>query len=324
MSLRAVFGSGDRCQLSPPKGPKWKAAELKALSHFINCHGAPSDPQYYGQSGNSFPSAHSAAWVNGKLSTGTVTAAECCYGAEMYDPADAGGQMGICNTYLASGAYGFLGSSTIAYGPAEGNGAADLLCQYFLREVLMGASLGRAALTARQEFARQGPVLDPIDQKTLAQFSLLGDPSIHPVMPLTPDVAMAHGAVAKRLPSLDLDLVAGRGDRRRSLEVWGEAIRLTVSVAVRTPKPALAPPIGKALRALAKQTNVSPSEIISFGVRAPKGPMAAKALGPSRAVGFHMMFSPTRKAARGPEQGRVVVAKEEGGKIVSYRVLHRR
>ena len=43
-------------------------------------------------------------------------AAECCYGAELYEPAKAQGQAGIANTYLGEGAIGFLGSTTIAYG----------------------------------------------------------------------------------------------------------------------------------------------------------------------------------------------------------------
>ena len=111
-----------------------------------------------------------------------MVAAECCYGAELYDPAVADGHAGICNTYLAEGAYGFFGSSTIAYGPPEGNGQADLICQYFLERVLPGASLGRAALEARQRFVRAGTRCSiRSDLKTLAQFSLLGDPSIHPV-----------------------------------------------------------------------------------------------------------------------------------------------
>jgi len=76
---------------------------------------------------------------------------------------------------------GFFGSTTIAYGPSEGNGNADLICQYFLQRVLAGASLGRAALEARQKFAGEHTHLDPFDLKTLAQFYLLGDPSLQPV-----------------------------------------------------------------------------------------------------------------------------------------------
>jgi hypothetical protein len=82
---------------------------------------------------------------------------------------------------MASGISGFWGSSTIAYGPADANDYADLICQYFLREVLNGASLGRACLQARQNYLQQAAPLDPVDLKTIAQFNLLGDPSVHPV-----------------------------------------------------------------------------------------------------------------------------------------------
>ena len=115
---------------------------------------------------------------------------------------------GIANTYLKSGAYGYLGSTTIAYGPAKGNGSADLICQYFLKSVCDGASLGRAALEAQQKFASQSAELDPIDLKTLAQFVLLGDPSIHPVK-------SASSGMPKTLKTRGL--VDERAERRRAL-----------------------------------------------------------------------------------------------------------
>ncbi len=112
---------------------------------------------------------------------GTIAGVECCYGAELYDPALANGQAGICNTYLAAGAHGYFGSSTIAYGPASGNGQADLICQFFLKHVLSGSSTGEAALRARLDFIQLLSVAEPTDLKTLAQFNLMGDPSLHPV-----------------------------------------------------------------------------------------------------------------------------------------------
>ena len=81
-----------------------------------------------------------------------MAAVECCYGAELYDSVILGLPLPICQRYLIQGAYGYFGSSTIAYGPADGNGAADLITQYFLVAVLDGASIGRAALTARQQY----------------------------------------------------------------------------------------------------------------------------------------------------------------------------
>jgi hypothetical protein len=185
LSLRNLFGSAESLNLSPPRGPRWSQAALRRRIHFINCHGAKADTWFYGENARETdqPRALSALLLGRgrRVMEGTVVAAECCYGAELYDVRETEGEPGICNTYLYHGAYGFFGSSTVAYGPPDGNGSADLLCQYFLERVLRGASIGRATLEARQQFARAASVLDPVDLKTLAQFSLMGDPSVHPI-----------------------------------------------------------------------------------------------------------------------------------------------
>lgn len=183
LSLTNTFGNASNLLISPPKGPRWSAAQLAPRVHFINCHGADSMPEYYGQPAGveDFPVAHQSKSLRGKVSAGTIVAAECCYGAQLYDPAHAGGEKGIALTYLEDGAAGVFGSTTIAYGPSEGNGSADLVCQYFVQQVLAGSSLGRATLEARQKFAGAKTHLDPFDLKTLAQFYLLGDPSAQPV-----------------------------------------------------------------------------------------------------------------------------------------------
>src|SRR5262245_43994129 len=149
LSLDAVCGTHAALKLSPTDGPKWTAAEAKRLAHFVNCHGGPADPDFYGQKGKTeFPVAHSAKWMASKLVPGTVMSAECCYGAELYDPSlpTAQGQMGMCNTYLGAGCYAYFGSSNTAYGPPDANDQADLLCQSFLLQVVTGASAGRACL----------------------------------------------------------------------------------------------------------------------------------------------------------------------------------
>jgi hypothetical protein len=215
MSVQALFGHTARVRLSPQEGPAWKRADLSGRAHFINCHGAPADPQFYGQSGAAYPVAHHSPRLSGLVKPGTVVAAECCYGAELYDPE--GGAAGICSTYLAEGAIGFLGSTTIAYGPADSNGSADLLCRFFLEEVLNGASLGRALLVARQRFAREASPLSPIDLKTVAQFHLLGDPSLHPVAtPATRASLKSRGKVALHAPRAPL--VTAAADLVQSVE----------------------------------------------------------------------------------------------------------
>jgi hypothetical protein len=183
LSLLNTFGHAKSMHQSPHKGPHWRAALLAPRVHFINCHGAHNRPEYYGQPPGveDYPVSHHSKSLHGKISAGTVVAAECCYGAQLYDPARSEGHKGIALTYLEDGAACVFGSTTIAYGPSEGNGSADLICQYFVQQVLAGASLGRAALEARQKFAGSRTHLDPIDLKTLAKFYLLGDPSAQPV-----------------------------------------------------------------------------------------------------------------------------------------------
>lgn len=195
LSLQAAFGSSGGLKVVPPANSNWAQALLDKPSHFFNCHGAASSPSYYGQPANgaaSYPVAVDAAYLDGKVKRGTVVAAEACYGAELYDPAVAGVHLGIPNQYLAGGAYGFFGSTTVAYGPSNSNDWADLICQYFFESILAGASTGRAALEARQNYIKQKATLTGTDLKTLAQYILLADPSVTPVTAVQPVAPVAH------------------------------------------------------------------------------------------------------------------------------------
>jgi hypothetical protein len=178
-SVDNIFGS-PAIKLCPPTQSPAVSKLLAPLSHFINCHGAEVDPKFYGQRQSQYPIAMTSDDVTKGAKRNALIAAECCYGAQLYDPALAQGQWPISNSYLGAGAVGFFGSTTIAYGPAEGNGSADLLTQYFLINALNGASLGRACLQARQKFVLGEKMEDPINLKTLAQFILLADPSLQP------------------------------------------------------------------------------------------------------------------------------------------------
>lgn len=182
LSLTAVFGSSSAMKDVPPATFQWSSGELSSLSHFFNCHGADQDTHYYGQKGNQYPVAHDASFISGKLKVGVVLAAECCYGAQLFNPAATANQPGIANIYVKEGAVAVWGSTTIAYGPSDSNGQADLICQYFFDEILAGSSVGMAALRARQRFTSQASTLGPSDLKTLVQYIALGDASAQPVM----------------------------------------------------------------------------------------------------------------------------------------------
>jgi hypothetical protein len=186
-SINNLFGNSEKLKISPTQNTPHAPADLKPLVHFYNCHGSPADAKFYGQKGNNYPTAQHAPDLEGRISAGTVVAAECCYGAELYDPNnEAAHKLSIANTYLKNKAIAYTGSSTIAYGPSTGNGLADLITQYFIKNVINGSSTGRALLEARQKFlTNSGPHLDPYELKTLGQFYLLGDPSIQVVQETT-------------------------------------------------------------------------------------------------------------------------------------------
>ncbi|HRO48298.1 C25 family cysteine peptidase [Agriterribacter sp.] len=185
LSLQSMVGNYSNLLLSPGSATSYTAAQLKKRTHFYNCHGAQNDMAFYGQKGSSYPVAISSAQLKGKISEGTIVAAECCYGAELVNPVllPQPNALSIANMYLNNNAVAFMGSSTIAYGPADAQGLADLITQYFIKNIIGGASTGRALLQARQQFlSESGPHLDPYELKTVAQFHLLGDPSVLPVI----------------------------------------------------------------------------------------------------------------------------------------------
>jgi len=185
-NMESLFANSTSLRLSPLKAEntpaKYTKTQLRPLTHFFNCHGAAIDASYYGQRGNNYPVALESFNLVNNVSAGTVIASECCYGAQLFSPSDLEpASQSVANRYLGNGAIGLLGSSTIAYGPSDSNALADLITQYFIKSVLGGASTGRAFLEARQQFlSASGPQLDPYELKTLAQFYLLGDPSVQP------------------------------------------------------------------------------------------------------------------------------------------------
>jgi hypothetical protein len=328
LSLTHTFGASSDLKDVPPDNSNWPAQSLDRAAHFINCHGASVSAQFYGQPSSGqhqYPVALDAAYIDGKISEGTVGAAECCYGGELYDPALLKGQQGICNTYLSNKAYGFFASTTIAYGPSDSNAQADLICQYFLESVLRGASLGRATLEARQNFVRAASPPDPSDIKTLAQFNLYGDPSITPVEVPSPAFDLAVQGAAKTTSLFTAERVE-RLDRRKVL------FRLGLTLAATEPRAELTrtkprKSVEASLRNTARELGVRPSTILSFVVIHPRPQVKAlpmrmrtREASPDR---FHVVFGETDRS--GPVvRVEALIAKEVGGEVVSVsKVLSR-
>jgi hypothetical protein len=297
MSVQALGGDPATLHLSPVEGPAFTAALLRARTHLVNCHGGDTDPRWYGERRGTatLPVALEPSALAGRVSAGTVVAAECCYGAQHYPPALAAGVLSMALTYLQQGAAGVVGSSTLSYGPVDDMGSADLLCRYVLTAVLDGASLGRALLVARQRFAQEHGELDPVDLKTLAQFDLLGDPSVTPVQLPVPRSA----PIALRATS------AGAGLRRQALAQVGAGLARAI--------PRTAPdPVRRSDRrvdALARAAGVTPPR--AGAVRSYRTSAAV----PSRAT-FHLLESADRR--------RLTVLREEPGTPPTARTVVRK
>jgi len=296
LSIQHTFNtSAAKVENVPPKGFKWSQGQLQARMHFFNCHGASRSSRFYGQpkSGkDEYPPALYADYIDGKIREGTIVAAECCYGAQLYHLSATQKHMGICNVYLANKAYGFFGSTTIAYGPEKSNGQADLVCRYFLQNVLGGASLGRAVLHARQTFVRGSSPIHPKNLKTLAQFNLYGDPSLTPMPAPKPFVTTAAEdfALAER---------SERRNRRRLLFRVGLDLAAQEPVPVRSKrKPNKA--VRDRLHASARADGKAPGALLSFAIRhrsdagLPRQ-LASSASLPTR---FHVLFTKSGKKAR--------------------------
>lgn len=337
-NLVEIFGTRERLRTSPPSGPGFDDDELAPLVHFINCHGDEGVPEFRGQVGEGraarYPEALTTRAIARRIETGTVAAAECCYGAQLY-PADLiGTDIPICQSYLKQGAYGFFGSTTIAYGDdATIDSAADLMVQRFLLEVLAGRSLGHAALKARQDFVASRVDLDPIELKTLAQFVLLGDPSVCPVASARESMLLPRrsgGARSRaRRGATAASVAAGererRHERRVKLAVQGEFLQATRATASRGAKRPLPKALSKALAGLAKRAGVgSKRPFVEYAVQPPRTDgvlrRGRKPLGGRR---FFVAVKKPARAPRGPH-AIAIVAKAVGARIVDVRRYRQR
>jgi hypothetical protein len=181
---------------------------LSARLHMIQCHGSPMDTKFYGKkNGGRFFEAITSRTLRPRLKPATVVATGCCYGAQIFSPKDPHakecGQWPVASTYLRKGALGFVGSTKITLHDPFNMLWADSIVAEYLHSVLKGSSIGRAFLDAKQIYLRrlifeQHYGLDDGDEKTLIEYVLLGDPSIHPVI-IGPRRAIALAAKDRQL-----------------------------------------------------------------------------------------------------------------------------
>lgn len=228
----------NRLMISPPIKTTAQGAlktRYKTRVHMIKCHGAPIDGHFYGQKGEKYPEVIHSGVLKGKTVEGSIIGAMCCYGATTFDPDDPAavnaGDLPIPSMYLRQGAYGFFGSTTLAWVGFEDMQCADWIVAGALRLVLSGASLGRGLLDSKQNFVKwieqQGRTPDLAEEKTLLQFLLLGDPSIHLVPSVQADGPVLAAAMGVSRVSAKVSLGSPEERRIRRTVAHGTGERLT-------------------------------------------------------------------------------------------------
>jgi Peptidase family C25 len=175
--------------ISPPTRDTSTSARnrLSARLHLIKCHGIRLDANFWGK-GKRFVRAIKSTTLKACLKPATLVGATCCWGAQIFSPNARHARRGrwpLASIYLRKGAFAFLGPTARAWFGGPTMGFADYIVADYLKWILRHASIGRAFLESKHEYMcnylEGGGTPDPLDQKTLIEYVLLGDPSIHPV-----------------------------------------------------------------------------------------------------------------------------------------------
>lgn len=200
--MQKTFAASDVPLLCPPNSDAAVSPavqdQLAAELHLIKCHGNQGDATFWGfseldQATKEHPcAAINSATLKALPKSAAVVASMCCYGARIFSPADpkarSPGEWPVASAYLRKGALGFMGSTMMAWVGRSHMGPADWIVQGYLKNVLAGDSLGGAFLACKQDYhshySLKDHVLTSDEQKTLIEYVLLGDPSIHPVTTL--------------------------------------------------------------------------------------------------------------------------------------------
>lgn len=142
---------------------------------YFNLHGSDQTKFWYGQEGQKYPEAFSPDVVAG-ISHPYFLGVEACYGARYIDGLTPDNS--IVLTAMQKGCLALLGSSRIAFGPCVPPGTcADIMIGTFLKKVSEGESAGDAYCAAMEDLMSDSSQNDTTI-KTLAEFSLYGDPSV--------------------------------------------------------------------------------------------------------------------------------------------------
>lgn len=138
----------------------------------FNLHGSNATEYWYGQQGASYPEALDHTSLNG-IQKPYFLMVEACYGA-YYDGRSTNSS--ILLSALNGKCISFLGSSRIAFGTPSPKGCcADVVATEHLKNLKSGMSAGDSLQIARNVLMQGSDDAETV--KTLAEFSLYGDPS---------------------------------------------------------------------------------------------------------------------------------------------------
>jgi len=143
---------------------------------FFNLHGSDAAEHWYGQEGGDYPEAFSPQ-LFGQMKNPYFVAVEACYGAK-YLGGLTEGESSVVSA-MQNKCMAFLGSSRIAYGTPQPVGCcADVVVGTYIKRLADGDTAGDALAESRKELCRKTDGMDDSEVKTLAEFSLYGDPSV--------------------------------------------------------------------------------------------------------------------------------------------------
>ena len=176
---------------------------------------------------------------------------------------------------------------------------------------MKGASTGRAFLEARQRFLTEsGPDLDPCELKTLAQFYLLGDPSVQP-------------AECEEAETTKLTVGNATMNSRKNLFIKGKSLENSIGTTKRQNAKASIRD-KKQLTEILKKTNFTEGDKKAvYNVKAKKVNGAIQKKFGAMEVKFHTYqqeYNPGSKNFR----YRVLVVKENSAQILGWRAYESR
>ncbi len=138
---------------------------------FFSLHGNPQVNYWMGDDGGEY---YPMAFTSDCLPPGGsryVIGTTACYGAKPTDDES------MLFTAIQNGCIAYLGSTQIAYGATDGSCCcSDVLVGEWIKKVAERYTFGDAYIAALKQLCHEN--MDPCEIKTLAEFSLYGDPSL--------------------------------------------------------------------------------------------------------------------------------------------------